>query len=383
MQGRERDRRTRLTEPETVTDLLQVLKSVVAGTAAWWLSVSVLDSDLPFLAPWTALLTVHATVYRSLSRGAQTTVASTIGVALSFVIGAWLGVSLWTFALALLVGLLGARLSWIRDEGVAIATTAIFVLGSGFDAQQPLLMDRVLEVAVGVGVGIAVNLVVLPPLRNRQASRYVDSINRQMGDVLIDMADELSDSWDTDQADSWFRETESMSAELETAWQTVRFARESERVNPRPGMQRRRWVRSGGPADAGAEEASYENILERVDEGLSHLRHLARTLREGAQVEGEWDERFRARWVSIVGDAGRAIADPDAAVEPIRDRLSELSAELSGDAELPPRSWPLYGSLITSMQHIAVIVDDVASAREARESSDENPVVEQGEDRRT
>lgn len=375
------DWRERMPQPETVTDLLQILKSVVAGTAAWWLSVAVLDSALPFLAPWTALLTVHATVYRSLSRGAQTTVASTVGVALSFVIGAWLGVSLWTFALALFVGLLGARLSWIRDEGVAIATTAIFVLGSGFDSQQPLLMDRILEVAVGVGVGITVNLVIFPPLRNRQASRYVDSINRQMGDVLVNMSEELASSWDTDQADSWFEETESMSSELDSAWQTVRFARESQRVNPRPSLRRRRWVRGGAPQGPAAEEASYENILMRVDEGISHLRHLARTLREGAQVGGEWDTRFRERWAEVVGDAGRAIADPDATVEPVRDRLIDLSAELSSDDQLPAQSWPLYGSLITSVNHIAVIVDDVASAREARESSDENPIVDEGEER--
>lgn len=373
MQRHGRDLWERVTEPEAITDLLQVLKAVVAGTAAWWLSLVVLDSDLPFLAPWTALLTVHATVYRSLSRGAQTTVASAVGVALSFVIGAWLGVNLWTFALALLVGLLGARLSWIRDEGVAIATTAIFVLGSGFDSQQPLLVDRILEVAVGVGVGIAVNLMFVPPLRDQQASRYIDSINRRMGDVLISMADEFASSWDTDKADAWFRETESMSAELGSAWQTVRFARESERGNPRPRLQGRRWVRKGGSGGPDARVATYENILERVDEGISHLRHLARTLREGAQVEGEWDTRFRERWVEIVRDAGHAIADPDAVVEPVLERLTDLAADLLDDAHLPRYSWPLYGSLLASMRHIVVVVDDVASAREARDGEHENP----------
>src|SRR5690625_7007320 len=67
-------------DPEVTTDLMQIGKSVIAATAAWWLSGSVLDSQMPFLAPWTALLTVHATVHRSLSRGIQTTVATTIGV---------------------------------------------------------------------------------------------------------------------------------------------------------------------------------------------------------------------------------------------------------------------------------------------------------------
>ncbi|MFN7243417.1 MAG: FUSC family protein, partial [Dietzia cercidiphylli] len=133
--------------PDVRTDLLQIVKSVIAATAAWWLSAHVLDSPLPFLAPWTALLTVHATVHRSLSRGVQTTVASAIGVGLSFLIGFYLGVNVWTFALAMFVGLAGARITWIRDEGVAIATTAVFVLSSGFSDQQPLLLDRIIEVA--------------------------------------------------------------------------------------------------------------------------------------------------------------------------------------------------------------------------------------------
>lgn len=360
-----RARLSTLAEPEVVTDLIQVAKGVIAGTTAWWLSMYILDSQLPFLAPWTALLTVHATVHRSLSRGMQTTVASTVGVLLSFMIGAWLGVSVWTFALALLVGLLGARITWIRDEGVAIATTAIFVLGSGFDGQQPLLLDRIIEVALGVIVGVVVNLAVIPPLRHRQASRYVDSINRRMGDVLRDMADEFASSWDTDRAEAWFQETQSMSEELDSAWRTVRFARESEKMNPRtrltvPSRTRR------GPSPAA--DASYEEILARVDEGISHLRHLARTLRDATYDDGEWDSTFRERWVEIVRDAGRAIADPDTEVEPIHDRLTALAADVSEDGRLPRRSWPLYGSLIASMRHIAVIVDDVASAREAREA---------------
>lgn len=349
--------------PEFLTDLLQILKSVVAATAAWWFSVKVLDSTLPFLAPWTALLTVHATVHRSLSRGAQTSVASVVGVGLSFLIGTYLGVGVWTFALALFIGLAGARISWIRDEGVAIATTAIFILGSGFNAQQPLLLDRLVEVGLGVAVGIAVNLLIIPPLRDQQAARYVDSINRRMGDVLINMSDEFATSWETDRAEAWFEETESMSEELNSAWQSVRFATESRRANPR----HRLIARARGRRQTGQDEVSYDDILERVDEGISHLRHLARTLREASYAEGAWDERFRERWAGIVRDAGHAIADPDAEVDPIYDRVTALARTLSDDHDLPSESWPLYGSLLTSMRHIAVIVDDVASSREARE----------------
>lgn len=356
--------------PEAITDLLQIIKTVIAATGAWWLSDNVLNSQMPFLAPWTALLTVHATVHRSLSHGAQSTIASAVGVALSFVIGNYLGVSIWTFALALFVGLAAARLPWIRDEGVAIATTGIFILGSGFDSQQPYLGERILELTLGIAVGIAVNFLVIPPLRNQQAKWYVDSINRRIGDTLVDIADELDTHWDTSKVEDWLEETESMSEELNSAWQAVRFARESQRANPRDRLRRKR-LTSGEVHDSktSAEDVSYENILQRVDEGISHLRHLVRTLREGNYASGEWDTRFRENWTVVVRDAGHAIADPDADVEPIHQRLEDLAVNMANDNSLPERTWPLYGSLVAGMQHIALIVDDVASSREARENS--------------
>ena len=289
-------------------------------------------------------------------RGAQTTVSSAVGMALAFVIIQVLGINIWTFALALLIGLLGARLSWIRDEGVAIATTAIFI----FTSQDPMFLDRTMELLLGVAVGIVVNLLVVPPLRDRQAARYVDSINRRMGDVLKDMSEELAESWDTDRADAWKAETDSMSEELNSAWQTVKLARESQRENPRSIMMRRK------PDDP--DEVSYEEILGRVDEGISHLRNLTRTLRDAPYDVGSWDEQFRQQWIAIVHDAGVAIAAPEQEVQPLLDRLLQLSSDMSTAENLPHIQWPTYGALISSLRHILTIVDDVASAQEVRES---------------
>lgn len=353
-----------ISRPEVTTDLTQILKCTIAATVAWWLSADVLESPLPFLAPWTALLTVHATVHRSLSRGLQTTVASAIGVGLSFLIGVYLGVNVWTFALAMFVGLAGARISWIRDEGVAIATTAVFVLGSGFSQQQPLLLDRLVEVAIGVGIGVLVNLLIIPPLREQQAAAHVDSIDRRVGDILVRMADEFSESWETDAADAWRLEVESVAGEVDTAWGAVRFARESRRSNPRRLVRSRRsTVRR--PTVTGR-DVDYEEVLTRLDEAVSHMRHLIRTLHEATYADGPWDERFRTSWSSIVRDAGRAIADPDAQMDPIHERLAALTRDMSGDAGLPRESWPIYGSLLTSMFHISSLIDDVVSADAAR-----------------
>src|SRR5699024_6670444 len=241
-------------------------------------------------------------------------------------------------------------------------------LSSGFVDQQPKLMGRMIEVAIGLAVCTPLNLLVIPPLRDQQASRLADSPNRRIGGNLIRMTQAIATDRDSDRAEAWFQETESMSTELDSAWRTVRFARESERVNPRSGLRRLR----ERAADR-SQSVSYENILARVDEGVSHLRHLARTLREASYVDSGWDARFREGWVQIVRDAGHAIENPDAEVEPVRDRLDRLAADLADERQLPSRSWPLYGSLIASMRHIAVIVDDVASARGARDGTAQNP----------
>lgn len=347
--------REKLSSQAFQTDLLQIFKAVLAGTLAWWISVWLLDSQMPFLAPWVALLTVHTTVSRSVSRGAQTTVASALGVGVSFLIGHFLGVSIWTFALALLIGLVGARISWIRDEGTAIATTAIFVLSSGFDDQSPLLVDRMIEVGVGVAVALAVNFLIFPPLRDKQASWLIDNLNERMGQVLCSMAEEFAESWDTEKAENWRKTIDSMNQELDGAWSQVQFARESRKVNPR---------RVRHPDQMG----SYETILWRLDEGVTHLRNLTRTLEDSSYSDSPWDTQFREHWSDIVRAAGTAIADPDAEVESIADRLDELAETMSEEAGLPAREWPAYGSLIASMHHIIVVVDDVASSRAPRDT---------------
>lgn len=358
-----------VTSPEGSTAALQIAKCVIAATGAWWISVTFLDTSFPFLAPWVALLTIDATAYRTLSRGVQSTIASLLGIGVAFLVGHLLGVSVWTYALALLVGLVLARLPWIRDEGVTVATMSIFILSDGFSEQQQQFGDRMMEIAVGIVVGVVVNLLVLPPLRDRQASRYVDSVNRRMGSVLENMGEEFASSWDTDHADDWIRETDSINEELNSAWSVVRFARESRRANPRSYLDQLRRARARGQQTPDPEDASWEDILRRAGEGVSHLRNLARTLREASYADGEWDTRFREEWASVARDSGRAVANPDAEVEPLSTRLENLTEQLSNDENLPTIHWPVYGTMITGLQHIVEIVDDVASSRQARAPS--------------
>ena len=70
----------RVRDPLTWTALIQLAKTVVAAVAAWVIADQVLGLPQAFLAPWSALLVVHSTVYRTFSRGLQQVTGTVLGV---------------------------------------------------------------------------------------------------------------------------------------------------------------------------------------------------------------------------------------------------------------------------------------------------------------
>lgn len=337
--------------PGVQTDATQVVKAVVAAVAAWLLADHVLGLGQAFLAPWTALLTVHATVYRSLSRGAQSVGATVLGIGLAYVAVLVLGPSVWALGVSLLIGLGLARLGVLRDEGVTVATTALFVLTAGDTSDEVMLTDRLLDVLLGVGIGVLVNLVVLPPVNDRRAQQLVDRINAEMGELMQQMAEEMRESWTEERSRAWIESTRDMDTRIDTGWQLVRHARESSWWNPRRLVS----SRVGDPTQ-------YEQVLRRLEDGVAQLRAVARTVDTATRSAQEWDPDFRGPWLDLLADTGRRVADPDADVGHLDDRLRGLADRLSQE-RLPGLFWPVYGALISDLQNIVETVDDVASKR--------------------
>ncbi|MGH3423082.1 MAG: FUSC family protein [Nocardioidaceae bacterium] len=343
-----------LRRPATHTDLLQIVKSVLAAVAAWLLAVNVFGLAQPFLAPWAALLTVHATVYRTLSRGAQSVAATVLGIGLSFAAAQVLGLGAATLGVALLAGMLLSRAGLLREEGVTVATTALFVLTTGFEQQEAMLLDRLLDTAIGVGVGVLVNLAVLPPLNHRSAEQQIDAIDRQMGELMTSMATEMRETWTEEHSADWIERTREMDENLSHAWRLVQHARESNRWNPRRLVSR----------DVG-DPTAYEQVLQRIEDGIAQLRSIARTVDESTRSAQEWDPRFRGPWLDLLAEVGRRVADPDADVNSMHERIDDLTRDLSGE-DLPGLLWPVYGALISNLLNVVDIVDDVATARPVR-----------------
>ncbi len=375
---RTRDAFTRwVVSPITHTDALQYGKATAAAVLAWVVADTVLGLHQAFLAPWVALLTMHATVQRTLRRGAETVASVAAGILLSFVILQLWGASIASLTLALLAGLALAQLPWLRHEGTLVATTALFVITTGAEASQRVaiaaLPARLLDTALGVAIALLVNLVVVPPLDDQSAEEQVDKANRRLGRLLTDIAAEVDRRGDmgredaeredaeredaerehADGKDDWIARTRSIDDDLNRAWSLVSLSHESRRLNPR-----RRRFDDDTPAHLG-------DVLLRLEEGVAQTRSIARHVIAWGGDTDDWEPLFRDRYLPLLTALGEAVADPRGDVAHLRDQLDGLVADL-WDGRLPESSWPRYGALLANTRMIIDVVDDVASARPVR-----------------
>jgi uncharacterized membrane protein YgaE (UPF0421/DUF939 family) len=347
--------RENLRDPVRWTEVLQLVKTVVAAVLAWVLASQVFALPQAFLAPWAALLVVHATVYRTFSRGLRQVAGAVLGVLLAWVVGNYLGLTTFAVSTLLVVGLLAGSVRWFRDESTAVAATGLIVLTTGFSTHDQVLVDRLFDTAIGIVVGLAVNMVVWPPLRDYSSAKAIDAVDDTVGELLRDIARQLRETRCTeDDVRGWVDRTRMLDQDIERAWALLRQAKESGRLNPRRAAQ------SVKKTDV------FEEILELNEQAVAELRSMARTLGHGIDGLIEWEPEFRDRWLALLAEAGEAIGVPDSArVSQVRADLTRLAHELSTE-QLSGLHWPEYGALIMNLRNIVASMDRVA---------EQNPVV--------
>lgn len=340
--------RARVRDPIFWNDVTQLAKTAVAATVAWVLAAEAFGLDQPFLAPWAAILVVHGTVYRTVSQGARQVAATVAGVLLASGVGNLLGLSVTTVALAVLLGLLVGALPWFDGQETTVAATALVVVATGFSDDDTVLVARLLDTAIGIGVGIGVNLVVWPPLRRRTAVRAIDRIDDRLGELVCEMGGGLRDGISPEQVEDWVQRTRDLDELIDEAWALVRQAVESARLNPRRSARELR-----DPKD-------WYELLHRLEQAVAESRSLARTFGHSLAAGRTWDDDFRSCFADLLGEAGEAIVAAE--VDPLlraRARLDEVIASLHG-AGLQPELWPEYGGVLTNLRNTIAAMDEVA-----------------------
>ena len=289
-------------------------KCALAAMAAWALARYAAGQPDPYFAPLAALLGVSPTVARSLREGLQYVAGFVLGAVLSIPVALVLGPSIAGIAVVVLAGVVVGSWRRLGGQSTQVTFTALFVLLIG--GYQPLhyLTPRLIDVGIGVVIGLAVNVLVFPPLQLRPAEHAV----RQWGGDIAAALDDLAGAAAGQQSPgpSWPRHDRQLSEAAEQARAAARNARESLRWNPRAKVER------AVPRPDGV-------VLDSLEELTARTRAIARVLLDAAAADeppalpASFGESYAALLRMLTGPV-RQLADMRSA-PPDRDELAGAS----------------------------------------------------------
>jgi uncharacterized membrane protein YgaE (UPF0421/DUF939 family) len=257
------------------TTVLLVAKGTLAATIAWVISYHLLHAQSPAFAPFSAVLIMQVTVYQSLLQSSRYVGAVVAGVAVQAALGFLVGPEVLTFALVALVALTIGRWPALGSQGSQVATAAFFAFSTYVSATSTLdkstqLGQIILLVLIGCGVGVLVNVTVLPPLRYRSAEYGIRTLAHALCDLVSDIYPVLREGGLDEESTGRWRSRAEQTGELVTQARTgLRMARESLHYNPR------RLVRRGRP-HTGFE--GYAAVLEALERTVGQIAALTRSL---------------------------------------------------------------------------------------------------------
>ncbi|AUZ86484.1 FUSC family protein, partial [Arthrobacter agilis] len=214
--------------------LLLAGKAALAAALAWTFALAIPGeaSRYPYYAPLGALLAMYPTVAGTLKSGLQTVAGLTIGIVLAH-IAVWAGDPDW-LTIAFVVGagvLLAGPLKRTAGGGSGIASAGLFVLVIG-NENLGYSLGYFVQTVVGVGVGVAVSALILPPLNLNDAVGQMSRLRRTAARQLQEMGEALQEDWPADDP-RWPERRDDLTATARNAREALQFADESRKGNLR------------------------------------------------------------------------------------------------------------------------------------------------------
>ncbi len=256
-------------------------KSALAAWLAWAVAQDLMAAKSPAFAPFSAVWMMQVTVYQSVVQSLRYVSAVIAGVGLQALFGFFVGPDLLTFALVAVGALTIGRWRRLGAQGPQVATAAFFAFSTYLAAttvndriQQ--LWQLIVLVLVGSAIGVAVNLLVLPPMRYRNAEYGVRAVAHALTGILEDLGPALRDrELDSDRTGRWRDQAGSLRRTVDQARSSVTAARESGYYNPRRLLRRNRHQH---------QFRGYEAVVDALDRVSHQVGSLVRALGQ------EWDD---------------------------------------------------------------------------------------------
>ncbi|MCF3118999.1 FUSC family protein [Streptomyces arenae] len=291
--------------PERRTTSVQALKAAGAALVAWTLAGWWWQAPMAILAPWTALVLMHHTVYRSLHSAVRQFVVVAAGTVIAAAAAALTHDVLAAMAVAMPLTVLIGTYGRLGEEGWYAPTAALFVLTYGsFTGTQ--IVHRLLETLLGAVIGVLVNALVLPPVHTVAARRLQAQVPAQCAALVTEVAYGIEAGYDAADAEDWYARALRLGTTVAELRAAQRHADESRRLNPA------RRIRRSPPLPVPS-DVSWDRVTDHL---ATVLRSLAETTHEEPRFAAPPDlaltelaSLLRSMGVWCAADAGRDDTD--------------------------------------------------------------------------
>lgn len=321
--------------------LVQVLKGAGAAIATWFVCLAIFPEQLPIFGAIAALLCVQESVDQSLTRGVERVVGVLLGVSVALGAGALFGAQSWLFIAAIVVSMtVGWLLRMTNTSTNQIAISALLMIALG-GLEVDYGVERLVETAIGAAIGIAVNAIVIAPVRTTPVHAAIGELTANAATALRRLAEALEDPRDREWITAMLRDARRLQADRDDVQLLLRGARESLRLNPRGPRYREVLA---------ADDALFSRLQPIVTQIVGMTRALSDHYGPGLvgepQVVGMADEMRRAAHdLALLGH-------------------QDLVSDAAQDRELPaltapyviatphPEYWQLIGSLMEDLRRV-------------------------------
>ncbi|MFJ8944661.1 aromatic acid exporter family protein [Streptomyces sp. NPDC102395] len=367
--------------------VVRAVRSAAAATIAYVIALRLSPEPAPLTAPLTALLVVQVTLFATLTNGVRRVNSVVAGVLVAIAFSLLVGLTWWSLALVIMASLAVGHLVRVEEYVQEVAISAMLVLGVTTIGNTA--WARVLETLIGAVVGLAINLLLPPPVWVEEAGESIEGLARRVRQLMLRVGEQAAGRTPAEAAAARLHEARRLDHEIVEVDAALRQAEDSLRLNPRvrEGVLHRVVLRTG---------------LDTLEICTVVLRVLARTLTDLAKEiepdpftapDAELEPLFPAetgatleRLLSEVADAvvsfavlvtTQVSANADAAEERLtaelrqaaatRDKLAQLLLEqLQRDA----RHWQLHGAVLTEVNRILDELDTEHRSRRLLEELD-------------
>lgn len=276
-------------------------------------------ANYPYYAPLGALVAMYHNVAGSVQQGLQALAGLAMGIGLAFVLVNVTDPSPLAVALIMGIGVLLGGLPGIGKGSDWIPTAALLVLLVGGSNPDDFSFGYLLQMGVGVAVGIGVNFLIFPPLHFNAAAASLDDLRLALGRQLTDMGVALREEWPPKHED-WSRRSDELAEAARSVRHLVKEADASRRANPRRKLH---------PRDV---DLDYRNLreLERVTFHIQDITDVLSDVIWDSEVPYSvplQDNGPLADTLTATGELLRSFSESDAATQEERFESAKAAVE--------------------------------------------------------